>query len=104
MFVPTPLKLKVAGKDTLITLDIPNTENVTPSKPSTFTGSNTKSGPSKSNSQSTPAKSGPRNSAIKLRDEPVDESDPIDVAMRDRKNAGSTDTVINAADAKKKKL
>ena len=39
-----------------------------------------------------------------MRDLPVDESDPIDVAMRDRKDAGSADTVISAADAKKKKL
>ena len=35
---------------------------------------------------------------------PVDESDPIDVAMRDRKAAGSMDTAITPADAKKKKL
>lgn len=38
------------------------------------------------------------------RELPVDESDPIDVAMRDRKNAGSAESVINAADAKKQKL
>ena len=39
-----------------------------------------------------------------MREQPVDESDPIDVAMRDRKDAGSADTVISAADAKKKKI
>ena len=98
--MPTALKLKVGGKDALITLDIPNTENATPSKQSTFTGTPARSVP-KSNSMSTPAKSGPSNSNIKLRDEPIDESDPIDVPMRDRKNAGKTDSVINAADAKK---
>ena len=54
---------------------------------------------------STPAKSVPqKDSAAKVREQPVDESDPIDVAMRDRKGAGSADTVISAADAKKKKI
>ena len=102
--MPTSLNLKVKGKDALITLDIPATENATPSKQSTFSGTPAKSVPTKSTSMSTPARSGPSDSNIKLRDEPVDESDPIDVAMRDRKNAGSADTVINAAEAKKKKL
>lgn len=35
---------------------------------------------------------------------PVDENDPIDLAMSQRKAAGATDTQINAADAKKKKI
>ena len=34
----------------------------------------------------------------------MDENDPIDVAMKDRKAAGSTDTVIKEVEAKKKKL
>ena len=36
--------------------------------------------------------------------EPVDESDPIDVAFRDRKAAGSVESQVKEADAKKKKL
>ena len=58
-----------------------------------------KSAPSKN---ATPAKSV---SAAKVpRDLPVDENDPIDVAMRERKDAGSLESQISAADAKKKKL
>jgi len=49
----------------------------------------------------TPMK-GPQSAAkTKLREIPVDETDPIDVAMRDRKGAGSAESVISAADAKK---
>jgi len=39
-----------------------------------------------------------------VKDLPVDENDPIDVAFRERKNAGSIESVITGMDANRKKI
>lgn len=101
IFVPAPLKLKAAGKDALIAWDLPAQEQSSSNKQPTFSGTPMKSGPAKSTKPPGKAEAA---APAKQRDEPVDESDPIDVAMRDRKAAGSADSVISAADAKKKKI
>jgi len=102
--IPASLGLKTVGKDTLIQFELPAQEPTTPAK-ATFSGTPVKFQRQASSVSMTPVK-GPQSSSknVSLRELPVDESDQIDVAMRDRKQAGSTDTVINAADAKKKNL
>ena len=100
--MPAPLKLTSKGA-TLITLEIPASEGAIESSKPTFSGTPAKSLGVKK--QSSTVKSSFVASEKKVKkSEPVDESDPIDVAFRDRKAAGSVESQVKEADAKKKKL
>lgn len=97
--VPAALALKSSGKDALIQFELPEPVAQPAARP-VFTGIPAKSQARASNNSSMKEPV----SAAKPKNIPVDENDPIDVAMRDRKQAGSVDTQISAADAKKQKL
>ena len=97
VYVPAALKLTSKGKES--TMDF-----VGDSTPPTEKGKT--SGLQKPSVAPKSAAGAKQPSAKNLgtKQDPIDESDPIDVAISARKAAGATDTVIMGMDAKKKKL